>query len=102
MIHGDANVGNALLDAAGRAVLIDLGGLALRPREWDLTLTAMYFERFEWHTRTAYEAFVRACGFDIMDVACAGAADQPAASLSRVRARVSSMAWNCAVMAGVP
>lgn len=67
MVHGDANVGNALVDAAGRAVLIDLDGFALGPREWDLTLTAMYFERFGWHTRTEYEAFVRAYGFDIMN-----------------------------------
>lgn len=67
MVHGDANVGNALLDAAGRAVLIDLDGFALGPREWDLTLTAMYFERYGWHTRTEYEAFVRAYGFDVMN-----------------------------------
>lgn len=66
MIHGDANVGNALVDDAGRAQLIDLDGFELGPREWDLTQTAMYFERFGWHTRTEYEAFVRAYGFDVM------------------------------------
>ncbi|GAA4983331.1 aminoglycoside phosphotransferase family protein [Yinghuangia aomiensis] len=67
MIHGDANVGNALLDESGRAVLIDLDGFELGPREWDLTLTAMYYERYGWHTRTEYESFVRAYGFDVMN-----------------------------------
>ncbi|WP_436772211.1 phosphotransferase enzyme family protein [Yinghuangia sp. YIM S09857] len=67
MIHGDANVGNALVGDDGRAVLIDLDGFELGPREWDLTQTAMYFERFGWHTRTEYEAFVRAYGFDVMN-----------------------------------
>ncbi|MFK8912227.1 phosphotransferase, partial [Streptomyces sp. YS-3] len=42
MIHRDANVGNALRHRDGSAVLIDLDGFALAPREWDLVLTAMY------------------------------------------------------------
>ncbi|WP_268824097.1 phosphotransferase enzyme family protein [Yinghuangia soli] len=67
MIHGDASVRNALLDDAGRAVLIDLDGVALGPREWDLVATAMHYERFGWHTRTKYEAFARAYGFDVMN-----------------------------------
>jgi aminoglycoside phosphotransferase (APT) family kinase protein len=67
MIHGDANVGNALQDESGRAVLFDLDGFALGPREWDLALTALYYERFGWHTREEYESFVLAYGFDVMN-----------------------------------
>ncbi|WP_126636619.1 aminoglycoside phosphotransferase family protein [Embleya hyalina] len=67
LVHGDANVGNALVDDAGRAVLIDLDGFALGPREWDLVLTAMYYERYGWHSRAEYEAFVNAYGFDVMN-----------------------------------
>ncbi|WP_406284320.1 phosphotransferase [Embleya sp. NBC_00896] len=67
LVHGDASVGNALVDEAGRAVLIDLDGFALGPREWDLVLTAMYYERYGWHTRAEYEAFVNAYGFDVMN-----------------------------------
>ena len=67
MIHGDANVGNALLDDQGNAVLIDLDGFAVGQREWDLVLTALYFDRYGWHTRSEYAAFVRAYGFDVMN-----------------------------------
>ncbi|MGY1438000.1 phosphotransferase family protein [Streptomyces reniochalinae] len=67
MIHGDANVGNCLRDRSGRAVLIDLDGFALAPREWDLVLTSLYYERFGWHTRAEYESFVHHYGFDLMN-----------------------------------
>ena len=67
IIHGDANVGNAIRDRAGRAILIDLDGVALGEREWDLVLTAMYYERYGWHTREEYEAFVFHYGFDVMN-----------------------------------
>ncbi|MBI3688930.1 MAG: phosphotransferase [Actinobacteria bacterium] len=67
MVHGDAQVGNALRDGSGRAVLIDLDGFAVGPREWDLVLTALYFERFGWHTRSEYDAFVHSYGFDVMN-----------------------------------
>ncbi|WP_406839999.1 phosphotransferase [Streptomyces sp. AHU1] len=33
LIHGDANIGNVLRHRDGHAVLIDLDGLALAPRE---------------------------------------------------------------------
>ena len=36
------------------------------PREWDLALTAIYYDSFGWHTREEYETFVRIYGFDIM------------------------------------
>jgi hypothetical protein len=47
-------------------VLIDLDGFAIGPREWDLILTAIYYDSFGWHTRQEYEAFTRVYGFDIM------------------------------------
>jgi Ser/Thr protein kinase RdoA (MazF antagonist) len=67
MIHGDANIGNVLRHADGHAVLIDLDGFALAPREWDLILTAIYYDRYGWHTRGQYEEFVYRYGFDLMN-----------------------------------
>lgn len=67
MIHGDANIGNVLRHRDGHAVLIDLDGLALAPREWDLILTAIYYERYRWHTREEYAEFVHRYGFDLMN-----------------------------------
>ena len=66
VIHGDASVGNVLRDSHGTPVLIDLDGFAVGPREWDLVLTAIYYDSFGWHTREEYEDFVRVYGFDIM------------------------------------
>ncbi len=66
-IHGDASIGNIIRrEADGVAVLIDLDGFAWGPREWDLVLTAMYFERFGWHTAQEYREFVAGYGFDVM------------------------------------
>jgi hypothetical protein len=65
-VHGDANVGNVIRRADGVAVLIDMDGFAAGPREWDLVLTAMYFERFGWHTAQEYRGFVTGYGFDVM------------------------------------
>lgn len=67
VIHGDANVGNVLRDSRGNPVVIDLDGFAVGPREWDLALTAIYYDSFGWHTREEYEDFVRVYGFDIME-----------------------------------
>ena len=66
VIHGDASVGNVLRDTRGIPVLIDLDGFAIGPREWDLALTAVYYDSFGWHTREEYEDFARVYGFDIM------------------------------------
>ena len=66
LIHGDANVGNVLHDDDGNPVVIDLDGFAIGPREWDVALTAIYYDSFGWHTREEYETFVRVYGFDIM------------------------------------
>lgn len=65
-IHGDANVGNVLLDEAGRPWLIDLDGFAVGPREWDLVQTAMFFDSYGWHTAEEYARFVEVYGFDVM------------------------------------
>jgi hypothetical protein len=67
MIHGDANIGNVLRHRDGHAVLIDLDGFALAPREWDLILTALYYDRYGWHTKAEYAEFVHRYGFDLMN-----------------------------------
>jgi aminoglycoside phosphotransferase (APT) family kinase protein len=67
VIHGDAGVGNVLRDKQNRPVLIDLDRFAVGPREWDIALTAIYYDSFGWHTRQEYETFVRIYGFDIME-----------------------------------
>jgi aminoglycoside phosphotransferase (APT) family kinase protein len=66
VIHGDASIGNVLRDYQGNPVLIDLDGFAIGPREWDVLLTAIYYDSFGWHTREEYETFVQVYGFDIM------------------------------------
>jgi aminoglycoside phosphotransferase (APT) family kinase protein len=66
IIHGDAGIGNVLHDFDGNPVVIDLDGFAVGPREWDLALTAIYYDSFGWHTLQEYETFVRVYGFDIM------------------------------------
>jgi aminoglycoside phosphotransferase (APT) family kinase protein len=66
VIHGDASIGNVLRDYQGHPVLIDLDGFAIGPREWDVVLTAIYYDSFGWHTREEYETFVQVYGFDIM------------------------------------
>jgi len=66
VVHGDASVGNVIRDRDGRPLFADLDGFAVGPREWDLVLTALYFERFGWHTAEEYSAFVEAYGYDVM------------------------------------
>ena len=66
VIHGDANVGNVLLDTHGQAVLIDLDSFSVGPREWDLIQTALFADRFGWHTAEEYRTFVEVYGYDIM------------------------------------
>jgi aminoglycoside phosphotransferase (APT) family kinase protein len=67
VIHGDAGIGNVLRDYNGNPVVIDLDSFAIGPREWDLALTAIYYDSFGWHTREEYETFARVYGFDIMN-----------------------------------
>ena len=64
-IHGDANVGNVLLDERGHAVLIDLDSFSIGPREWDLIQTALFYDRLGWHTEQEYRTFVEVYGYDI-------------------------------------
>ncbi|MDF3293397.1 aminoglycoside phosphotransferase family protein [Streptomyces silvisoli] len=67
LIHGDASIGNILRARNGQAILIDLDGFTLAPREWDLIQTAMFYDRYGWHTRSEYEGFVHHYGFDVMN-----------------------------------
>ena len=67
VIHGDANVGNVILSRDGKPVLIDLDSFCVGPREWDLVQTALFYERFGWHTEDEYRTFVDVYGFDIME-----------------------------------
>ncbi|MBQ1092066.1 phosphotransferase enzyme family protein [Streptomyces sp. B93] len=67
MIHGDASIGNVLRHRDGHAVLIDLDGFALAPREWDLIQTAIFYDRYRWHTKAEYTDFVHRYGFDLMN-----------------------------------
>ncbi|MCH6165160.1 phosphotransferase family protein [Pseudonocardia alaniniphila] len=66
VIHGDANVGNVLSGKEGRPVVIDLDSFAVGPREWDLIQTAIFYDRFGWHTAEEYRTFVDVYGYDIM------------------------------------
>lgn len=66
VIHGDANVGNVILDRSGNPLLIDLDSFGIGPREWDLVQTALFYERFGWHTGEEYRQFVEVYGWDIM------------------------------------
>lgn len=67
VIHGDASVGNVILDRAGNPLLIDLDEVSVGPREWDLVQTALYYDRLGWHTKAEYETFVRVYGYDVME-----------------------------------
>ena len=66
VIHGDASIGNVIRAQDGHPVLIDLDGFSTGPREWDLVLTALYYERFGWHTHEEYQGFAERYGFDVM------------------------------------
>jgi aminoglycoside phosphotransferase (APT) family kinase protein len=66
VIHGDANIGNVIRDREGAALLADLDGFAIGPREWDLILTALYYERFGWHAESEYALFTETYGYDVM------------------------------------
>jgi aminoglycoside phosphotransferase (APT) family kinase protein len=66
VIHGDANIGNVLRDEHGNPVVIDLDDFATGPREWDLIQTAIYYDRFGWHTREEYDTFTRIYGYDLL------------------------------------
>lgn len=50
---------------AGVASIIDLDSFARGPREWDLIQTAIFADRFGWHTAEEYRIFVEVYGYDI-------------------------------------
>jgi hypothetical protein len=54
-----------LLDTHGHAVLIDLDSFSIGPREWDLIQTALFADRFGWHTAEDYRTFVEVYSYDI-------------------------------------
>jgi aminoglycoside phosphotransferase (APT) family kinase protein len=66
VIHGDANIGNVLHDYLGNPTVIDLDDFATGPRGWVLIQTAIYYDRFGWHTREQYETFSQVYGYHIM------------------------------------
>ncbi|MEV7982590.1 phosphotransferase [Streptomyces sp. NPDC086519] len=67
VIHGDASIGNILRHRDGHAVLIDLDGFSLAPREWDLIQAAVFYDRYGWHAEADYAEFVHRYGFDLMN-----------------------------------
>lgn len=64
VIHGDAHTGNVLVTASG-GVLIDYDALAVGPREWDLTPTAVSRLRFA-HDLESIEVFGGEYGFNLL------------------------------------
>lgn len=46
--------------AMGEVVLIDFEQFCFGPREWDLSLAAVYRYAFEWFTEEEYSGFVEA------------------------------------------
>jgi thiamine kinase-like enzyme len=65
VLHGDASVGNVLVDTAHTARLIDLDGVCFGHCEWDLILTAIYHDRYRWHTQAEYTEFCSTYEYDI-------------------------------------
>jgi Ser/Thr protein kinase RdoA (MazF antagonist) len=66
VLHGDAQVSNLIRHVDGTVLLSDLDPCAIGPPEWDLTLTAVYYDRLRWHSEREYEAFADAYGFNVL------------------------------------
>jgi len=64
-VHGDAHRGNLLRAATGEVLLLDFEQFCFGPREWDLSLSALYRYSLRWFTAEEYRAFVEAYGYDI-------------------------------------
>lgn len=64
VLHGDAHMDNVLKTGPGTIAVIDLEEMCLGPREWDLTLTALYYE-CGWFTDEQYQRFVAVYGYDV-------------------------------------
>jgi aminoglycoside phosphotransferase (APT) family kinase protein len=67
VIHGDAHMENLLI-SVGRLAFVDLEHVAVGPPEWDLTLTAVYYE-CGWFSAEQYESFASEYGFDVRTIA---------------------------------
>jgi hypothetical protein len=50
----------------GNPLLADFDGYAIGPRDWNLVLTALYYENFGWHTAEEYRTFADTYGYDIV------------------------------------
>lgn len=64
VVHGDAHMDNLLLTGEGRLAFVDLETVAIGPPEWDLTLTALYYE-CGWFSAGDYNDFADAYGYDV-------------------------------------
>ncbi|MFI7650916.1 phosphotransferase enzyme family protein [Micromonospora sp. NPDC049460] len=64
VLHGDAHMENLLVTASGREAFVDLETVCIGPPEWDLTLTALYYE-CGWFSEKEYIAFAQAYGLDV-------------------------------------
>ena len=66
VIHGDAQTSNLIRHIDGSVRLSDLDPCMVGPPEWDLTLTALYYGRLQWHSEEEYRAFADTYGFDVL------------------------------------
>ncbi|PMR58543.1 aminoglycoside phosphotransferase family protein [Verrucosispora sp. ts21] len=64
VLHGDAHMENLLVTAAGRCAFIDLESVCVGPPEWDLTLSALYYE-CGWFSGHDYATFTHTYGYDV-------------------------------------
>lgn len=66
VLHGDANIGNILVQADGDVAVLDLEGVCLGPAAWDQMITAVYRD-LGWHTDAEYAAFCEVLGCDVTE-----------------------------------
>ncbi|MGH3915362.1 MAG: phosphotransferase family protein, partial [Pseudonocardiaceae bacterium] len=61
VVHGDAHHENLVRCGDGRIVCLDLERVCVGQPEWDLTVTAVYYE-CGWHDATDYATFMKTYG----------------------------------------
>ncbi|MFJ8690665.1 phosphotransferase family protein [Micromonospora wenchangensis] len=64
VLHGDAHMENLLVTSGGRRAFVDLEAVCVGPPEWDLTLSALYYE-CGWFTEHEYATFAETYGYDV-------------------------------------
>lgn len=64
VLHGDAHMENLLVTADGQQAFVDLETVCVGPPEWDLTLTALYYE-CGWFSTQQYTDFAQTYGSDV-------------------------------------